>query len=447
MKPKIILKPVLLCIFLSIIISCTTENNWPQFRGPAFNMVSNNENLPTQWNDNLNIKWTSDIDGESWSSPIVIGERIYYTTCLLVKDAPKEESIESDTDQQQQAEDNSYLKEVYKWEVACVDINSGKEIWKKIAFEGNPRIKKHASTNYAGESPVSDGSKIYAYFGMLGVYCYDFDGTLLWQKDLGAYKTRNDWGTGSSPVVYNGTLYIQVDNEENSFLVALDTNSGAEKWRVSRDEKTNYSTPVIWKNTVRTELVLSGVTARSYNPETGELLWQLKLGGEQSIPSPVFDSERIYLGNVPARNQKGNFFCVKAGAEGNISPIEGVAGSSIVWIDSTVNIGNPSPLLYEGNVYLLNSRGGDLACLDALTGKVIYNEKVDNVGACWASPWANRGQLYFYDEKGITQVVKAGEIFEPLHQNSLSGKFWSSVAITNDAYIIKGTAKLFCIGN
>ena len=145
---------------------------------------------------------------------------------------------------------------------------------------------------------------------MMGLYCYDLNGKLLWQKDLGAYETKNGWGTGSSPIVYNGFLYIKVDNDTTSFITALNATTGAEKWKVFRDEKTTYSTPVIWKNSLRTELVTTGMTARSYDPDTGKLLWELQMGGEMAIPSPVFDQHHIYFGNAGGRDKPGVLYSV-----------------------------------------------------------------------------------------------------------------------------------------
>lgn len=439
-QPTVILFVI---IFFAVLSSCTT-NNWSQFRGPDFNMVVASKDLPTQWNDSLNVKWTHDIVGESWSSPIVYGEKIFYSTSELIKKAP---SVVSENDSESNTPpDNNALKDVYSWKITCVDLNTGNELWSKVAFEGNPRIKKHAGSTYACETPVTDGKRIYVYFGMVGVYCYNLNGNLLWEKDLDAYETQNGWGTGSSPVVHDEMLYIQADNDENSFLIALNVKTGEEKWKVERDEKTTYGTPAIWKNTVRTELVTLGKKARSYNLVSGELIWELKVSEENSIPSPVFDDDYIYFGNA-GRRDPGVMFAVKAGAKGDITPAEGETKSEgVVWSNTEAGMANPSPLLHNGLIYVLASRGGEISCLDAASGDLIYKEKIDKVGACWASPWINNDRIYFYDEKGVTSVVKTGKEFELLSQNTLEDKFWASVAITQDAYIFKGVGKLYCVG-
>jgi outer membrane protein assembly factor BamB len=458
-KIKLYFAILLVCSSISKYSYSQTNQGWPQFRGSENNMIATGTNYPTEWNDSIHVLWTHDLTGAGWSSPIVLGDKIFVTSAFLEKAAPGAIQNAQPTPPpppaapgtQQgppppQAEDNSYKEEVYRWELSCFDLKSGKELWKQVAHNGNPGSKKHVGSTYACETPVTDGERVFAYFGMTGIYCYDLDGKLLWQKDLGTFKTLNGWGTGSSPVVYQGTLYIQVDNEESSFLVALDAVTGNEKWKVNRDEKTNYSTPVIWKNKIRTELVTTGKTVRSYDPANGNLNWQLKMAGEMAIPSPVYDSEHIYVGNAGGPGKKGFFYSVKAGADGNITPADsGLVSNGVDWTVMNSGISNPSPLLYKGLLYLLAARGGELTCLNATTGEQVYKEKVEKVGACWSSPWTYNDRIYFFDEKGITQVIQAGKEFKVLSQNKLDDKFWSSVAITKDAYIFRGVKKLFCV--
>lgn len=343
-------------------------------------------------------------------------------------------------------EDTSYRQDIYRWELTCIDLNTGKEIWKKVSHKGNPRGGTNPGNGYASETPVTDGERIYVYFGMIGVFCYDMDGNLLWQKDLGSYKTRNSWGTGSSPVLHEGVLYIQVDNEENSFVIALDGATGEEKWKVARDEKTTYSSPYIWRNKVRTELVLNGKTARSYDPATGELLWELKIGGAETIPSPFGDKERLYIGCPGGMTGGGPFFAVRAGASGDITPAEGeLTSEGVVWADSSAMIGNATPALADGYIYMLSSRNGELSCYRAATGEKLYQEKAGPLSSAYVSPWVYNNKVYLTDERGVTQVVRAGASFEVLGQNKLDDKFWAPVAVARDAYIFKGEKKLYCL--
>ena len=470
--------PAILVGCLLLLASCTTSK-WPQFRGPESNMVVANNNLPDEWGADKNIRWTCDLSGVGWSSPVVWGNKIFITSAFGEKVSaqpaqgppqgpppgqgpggpqgrpqgspqggpPQGMSQPPGPPMGMQEDDKSYLNEIYRWEVTCIDLKTGKELWKQVARKGAPRHRKQPGNTYASETPVTDGKRVYAYFGMTGLFCYDLDGNLLWEKDLGAYQTTNGWGTGSSPAVYRDKVFVQVDNDTTSFIVALDAKNGEEIWKTGRDEKTNFCTPVIWKNSIRTELVASGKTVRSYDPETGKVLWQMLLGGEMVIPSPVPQGDLIYIGNNGGRDVKGKLFAVKAGAEGDITPSEGETSSSgVAWLQPDAGTANPSPLVHDGLIYILASRGGEIACFDASTGENVYREKADSVGACWASPWINNDKLFFNDEKGTTHVIKAGRQFEPLFRNKLDDKTWTSVAITKDAYILKGVKKLYCIG-
>ena len=449
-----------------LIYGCSSDsNNWPQFRGPEYNMVINEGNLPTEWSNDQNIKWTYDLTGSSWSSPIIWENKVFITTSFAEKSVsgggigvftprPPVSPDANDTTNRSAPqppptpveEDKRYLDDIFRWEVTCLDLRTGEELWKHIAYQGNPRIKTHVGNTYASETPVTDGKRVYVYFGMTGVFCYDMDGQLLWQKDLGVYDTQNGWGTGSSPVIYKDILYLQIDNEVSSFLVALKADNGEQLWKVDRDEKTNYSTPIIWENRIRTELITSGKTARSYDPKTGELFWELKLGGEMSIPSPVADEDHLYIGNAGGREVKGTLYSVKAGAAGDITLSEGnTVSSGVEWAVLDAGTGNPSPLLYKGLIYILGSGGGELECYEAATGIQIYKEKIRKVRSCWASPWAYDDKILFIDDRGVTFIIKAGKQFELLSQNELDDTIWASPAMTRDSYIFKGFKRLYYV--
>ncbi|MCX6334785.1 MAG: PQQ-binding-like beta-propeller repeat protein [Bacteroidia bacterium] len=460
MKQRSILKECTLagiaCLF--ILTSCSQKQNWPQFRGPHGNMLSSSKSLPEVWDTVKNVAWTYKNDGTGWSSPIVWGNKVFITSTFPEKVAPVPEhgpmqgsqgprpGQGQPNDDNPEDNDTTFKQDIYRWEVTCVDLNTGKELWKKVAFKGNPKVKKQPMNTYASETPATDGKRVFAYFGMTGLFCYEMDGNLLWKKDLGAYNTQGGWGTGSSPIISNGILYIQVDNEVSSFLVALDAATGEEKWKAQREEKTNYSTPYIWKNKIRTELISCGKTARSYNPETGILLWELKTGGEQAIPSPVGDENNLYLGNAGGQETKGNLYAVKAGAEGDITPKTGdAAGTGVLWIFPDPGLGSSSPLLYNGLLYIISSRGGEIKCIKADDGALVSMNRVPGLGAVWASPWVYNNKIWFFDEKGITKSFVAGNAFKIISDNRLDGKFWASVAITGNAYIFKSADALYCI--
>jgi len=467
---------IFLTFFSLTLVSCTQKQNWPQFRGPEGNMTVEAPNLPAEWGNEKNIKWTVDLDGRGWSSPIIWRNKVFITSAFPEKvnpvpergptqgpppqggqgqqpgqppqpgqgpqPGPPPQPVQGPQGQQApqpEVRDTTFKEEIYRWELICFDLSNGKELWRQVAFNGNPKAGKNPNSTYACETPLTDGKRIYAYFGMNGLFCYDMDGKLLWQKEFGAYYTQRGWGTGSSPALFRDLLFIQFDNEENSFIVALNAATGEEKWKVQRDEKTTYSTPYIWKNKIRTELITGGKTARSYDPETGKLLWELKAGGEQVIPSPTGNDEHLFIGNAAGRETKAKLFAVKAGVDGEITD------TGIAWVSEESGLGNPSPLLYKNLIYVIGGRG-EIAVLDASTGALKYQKRINGIGAVWASPWANNDRIYFLDEKGVTRVFKAGETFEQVAENKLDGKFWASVAVAGNAYIFKGAEKLYCVG-
>jgi outer membrane protein assembly factor BamB len=475
-----ILKTIKTILTITVIIttfifleSCTGKyDNWPQFRGPGSNMVASGQNLPTEWGQDTNILWTYDYEGLSWSSPIIWENKVFITSAVGVNakpieffeprpapgpeggdtgsrsnQGPGQERTQQGPPQPPQP-DISYLQEIYRWEVTCLDLNTGDVLWKSTAFEGSPRTGiNRGGSSYANETPATDGKRVYAYFSSVGMFCFDMEGNLLWKKDLGAYKTLNEWGTGSSPVVYQDVIYQQVDNEEHSFMIALDAATGEEIWKVERDEKTTYSTPVIWKNSIRTELVSSGRTARSYDLKTGNILWKTKIGGEMCIPSPVPYGDSICLSNAGGRENPGYLCMIKAGAEGDITPDPGtIANDWIRWAKMQAGTGNATPLVYQGFVYILASRGGEVACFKAHTGSLVYKEKVGRPTSVWASPWATGDNIGFIDERGFTTFIKAGDKFEVVAQNRLDDRFWASPAIADNKYVFKGRERVYCVG-
>jgi len=288
---------------------------------------------------------------------------------------------------------------------------------------------------------------------MTGLYCYDFDGDLVWQKDLGTYETRAGWGTSSSPVLFAGKLFLQIDNEEQSFLLALDAKNGSEVWRVPRNEATQYSSPVIWQNSKRDELIAGGMIYRSYDPETGERLWQLDMAKGRSSASPVADGDRLYVGtefrNRGGADDGGGFlFAIKAGASGDITPAAGTSTSdAIAWRCADSGIQMASPVVCGGYIYLFERRSSVVNCVDAETGKVVYRERVPGARAFWASPWTFDGYVFALDETGTTYVIQPGPELDVLHTNRIDEQFWSTPAIANGSLFLRGAENVYCIAN
>jgi outer membrane protein assembly factor BamB len=338
---------------------------------------------------------------------------------------------------------------VYHWQVVCLDRQTGKMLWTKQALEGKPKIPIQQSNTYATETPVSDGHRVYAYFGMHGLYCYDFDGKELWKKDFGSYPTVMGQGPASSPVLDGERLYLQIDNEEKSFLVALNAETGSELWRVPRDERTNHSSPVVWKNKLRTELVTSGShKVRSYDPATGKVLWELGMGGGRCYSSPAADADMLYVGSEPGMGSGGGggLFAVRAGAAGDITLKENeTTNAGIAWSSPRGGPEKASPLIYQGHLYVLRTNGGIVTCYDKTTGKQLYRQRIPGAAAFWTSPWAADGKIFCLDDAGTTHVLDAGPEFKLLGTNKLNELFWASAAVSDGSIYLRGVDNLYCI--
>lgn len=302
----------LFVLFVLCFSNYLNADDWPQFRGANFNNLPNEKRLSTQWDETTNILWKVNMPGLGWSSPIIWDNKVFISTAVLDKSSvpSKKETPPSSSSGRRNRGNPNPADGTYTLELYCLDLNTGKTIWKRVAYNGKPTYATHRDNTYASETPVTDGQNVYVYFGNMGLYCFDFDGTLVWKKDLGVYKMQSRWGTSSSPLLYKDTIFMQLDNEENSFLTALDKKTGKEKWRVLRDEKSNWGTPIIWKNKRRTELVTPGKVVRSYDLESHKVLWELAVGGGRNICSPTGDNDRLYIGN---EERRWVFVCCKSG--------------------------------------------------------------------------------------------------------------------------------------
>jgi len=418
------------------------EPNWPAFRGGPAGGVAKDKALPDTWAADKNIAWQVDIPGRGWSSPIVWGDRIFITTVeteAKLAEAKKGLYINDLTGKPQPGE--------HRWMVYCLDWQTGKTLWKREAFKGEPEAPIHIKNTYASETPVTDGEHIYAYFGNVGLACFDMDGKEVWSQKVPAHKMRMGWGTAASPALFGDRLYIVNDNEEKSYLTALDKKTGKEIWKVERDEKSNWASPFVWKNDQRTEIVTAGTNrVRSYDLD-GKLLWELQGMSVLAIPTPFAGPELLYVtsGYVLDPNIKP-VYAIRPGATGDISLKESETSNKwIAWSRKQAGPYNPTPLLYDDYLYVLYDRGF-LSCFDAKTGKPIYERERLGPSMFTASPWASDGKIYCLSEDGDTIVVQAGKEFKILGKNSLDDMTLASPAVLRGSVILRTQSKVYRIG-
>jgi outer membrane protein assembly factor BamB len=427
--------------------------HWPQFRGLEMSGVVSGANIPSAWSMEQNLAWKVKLPGVGWSQPVVWGDKVFVTTAA--------------TDNQPQPKPGDWgpggalgglgvfiglggkpPNVPYRWQVICLDAKTGEVLWSQVAREGKPANRIHANNSYASETPATDGERLIVSFGPAGLYCYDLTGKLLWSKDLGTYPIMFDWGTGSSPVIFGDAVYVQCDNDKASFLVALNKQTGDELWRVERDEKSNWSTPYVWKNKARTELVAAGGTKmRSYDPATGKLIWEMSASG-RTATTPIGDDELLYVDSYDRlTGNRGVLAAVRAGAAGDTSLKDGeTANDSVAWSVRLTSARVGSPLLAGGCLYVLDQMAGIIRCLDAKTGKEHYRQRLPGAAGFTASPWSSGSNVFCLDQNGQTFVLSAGPEFKLLATNKLDREmFWSSPAIAGDSLLLRGAEHLYCV--
>jgi outer membrane protein assembly factor BamB len=431
--------------------SCAQAENWPQFRGPQGDGVVQS-NSPSQWTSDEHVAWKVKIDGVGWSQPIVWGDKVFVTTGVADdRKRPRPGDWSPGEGGILTALFGSYKKPPSiecRLQVLCLDAATGKALWEHTAYTGRPKIPIHPSNSYATETPATDGQRLIASFGSMGVYCYDYSGQLLWSKDSGSYPTQMDWGTASSPILNGELAYLQCDNDKDSFLVALDTKTGDEVWRAARDELSNWSTPILWKHEERTELVVGGGTKmRSYHPASGKLLWEMDASGRCS-PSPVVSGGLLYVGSADRlTGQRGIVAAIKPGASGDISVTdEKPTNEYVVWSAKISGHRVASPLVAADCLYLLEQQAGIVRCLDAKTGKEHYRKRLPGATGLTASPWVAGDKVFCLDQSGQTFVLAAGPEYNVLATNKLPDEmYWSSPAIAGESLFIRGIDHLYCI--
>jgi outer membrane protein assembly factor BamB len=431
-------------VAIGIIFGASTSpaaDNWPQFRGPGARGVSDETDLPDAWSRTENVVWTAKIPGHGWSSPVIWGDRIFVTSAEQLKG--KTEKVRPGL----YFGGERTTAYPHRWSVYCIDFKTGKILWSKVAHEGVPLEGHHIKNTFASETPVTDGERIYAYFGNVGLFAYDLSGKLLWKKDLGRYSTAYSWGTASSPVLQGDRIFIVDDNEEHSFVTSIDTKTGHEVWRVDRKEKSNWATPYIWENDLRTELITSGKgKVRSYSLD-GKLLWEL--GGMSSIviPTPFSVHDLLYVTSGYVGSPFKPIFAIKPGAKGDITlKSKQTSNEFIAWSQLKAGPYNVSPIVYEKTLYVLYDQGL-IASFDALTGKPVWPKARLGAGAAYTtSPWAYNGKLFCLNESGQTAVIAAGGTKpEILRKNELDELCMATPATARGSLFIRTETQLYRI--
>jgi outer membrane protein assembly factor BamB len=417
------------------------EDRWPGWRGHGQG-VAPATRLPLEWTPSKNVLWKSAIPGRGHSSPIVWGGRIFLTTAIEGEPVPGAKAVRHVADGQEFVHpDATGADRRHTYKLLALDAKDGRMVWERTVWDGTPADSRHKKGSFASPTAVTDGERVYAYFGSEGLYAYDFSGKLAWKFDPGVVATMGV-GVGTSPVLYRDLVILlcDEDNGERSFLVALDRRTGKEAWRIARRVEVSWATPVLVSAGGRDELVASGSQLIvAYDPATGRELWRMKGLESNAVTTPVAGDGVVVLSSgYPSKVS----IAVKPGGSGDVT-----GSSQILWRYDKGSAYVPSPILYDGHVYLMTDKGL-LTCLDARRGEVRYEGARPPVPASFtASPVAVNGHLLLTSQDGDTFVVKAGPRFEVVGTNPLGEAVNASAAVAGGRIYLRGETHLFAIAS
>lgn len=426
----------------------TSKGSWPSFRGPQASGVADGQNLPDHWDPKTgeNILWRTPLPGLAHSSPVVWGNRIFVTSAVSTDpNASFRPGLYGDGDA---SKDRSR----HRWMIYAIDKQTGKIVWDRLAHEGEPLEKRHIKSTYANSTPATDGRIVVAWFGSQGVHAYDINGHFLWKVnlgriDLGAYDIPTyEWGPASSPIIWNNLVILQCDTQTDSFLLALDANTGKTVWKTAREEIPSWGTPTIATTSSGTQLITNASNyIRGYDPKTGKELWRLGGSSRITAPTPVFAEDLIVV--VSGRGPERPIFVVRPNARGDLTLSDGKKSSdAIVWSLTGRGSYMPTPLVYNGTLYVLGNNG----LFDAYnlkTGAEVYRQRLPLVGSGFsASPVAADGKIYLSNEDGEILVVGASEKFNHIATNSMGELLMATPALSDGVMYVRSSQSLFAIG-
>ncbi len=412
----------ILCTAASVFAGAFAQaENWPQFRGPTRQGISTETGVPLEWSATSHVAWKTEIPGESWSSPIVWGDRVFLTTAMVAGQVCR---------------------------VLALDAKSGRVLWNKEVFRQVP-LKKEARNSYATPTPATDGERVYACFGDGSFVALDFAGEVVWtNRDYPFYSQH---GLGTSPILHDGLLIMARDGSsdgddkslgwqkpwDRSFVLALDAKTGRERWKGMRGmSRIAHGVPNIWEHEGKAQVVSeAGDVVQGFDVATGERLWSSEVLGEGKVPSVVIGGGMVFTAG--GAGGKDSIQAFRLGGKGDLKE------TNLVWAQRKGTPKIPSMLYAEPHLFAM-SDSGVLSCLRADTGEPVWRERIG--GNFTASPVMAEGRLYLFSDEGVTTVIEAGPQFKVLAQNSLGEKVQASPAISQGRIFIRTAGSLYCIG-
>lgn len=396
-------------LLLSLILVITlTSSDWPEFRGPTGQGLSDEKGLPVSWGEARNVMWKASIPGRGWSSPAIEGDRIWVTTAT---------------------ENGKSLRAI------CINRRDGSIIRDVEVIRLKSVGEINSKNSEASPTPVIDGDRVYVHFGAYGTACLTSDGEIIWKTRLDYSHAQH--GPGGSPVLYEDLLIVSCDGQETQFVVALDKSTGKTRWKKFREGYQAYSTPLVIRQTAGDQVVSPGAfRAISYDPRTGKELWYVRYGeGFSNVPRPVFGNGLVY---ICTGFQQPSLLAVRIDGKGDVTK------SHVAWSTNRGVPLTPSPLLVGEELYMITDTG-IATCLDAKTGEERWRARVG--GNHSASPLYADGRIYFLSEEGQSVVIEAGRQFKVISTNALDGQTLASMAVSDKSIFIRSVSHLYRLGN
>ena len=424
----------------------TAPRPWAGFRGTNAEGNGDGQGAIVEWDATTgkNVKWKTAIPGFTTASPIVWGNKVFTLTAISSKgDNTFRTGLYGDVKPVEDLSEHTF-------KIYCLDKATGKILWEQIAHVGVPKVKRHTKSAMSNSTPVTDGTRVVALFGAVGVLAaWDMNGKALWKTDVGIldsgwfFDPTYQWGHSSSPIIHKDKVIVQADVQKNSFIAAYDVRTGKQAWKTERDEISTWGTPTIFSADGNDVIVTNGPKIRGYDPDTGKQVWILGPNSEVTVGTPVVGGGMVFVtgGYPPVRP----IYAIKPTASGDISlPKDTTSSDAIAW-SNTAGTYIPTPLYYDGILYTCGN-DGIVTAYDAKSGERIYRARVGGGGSFAASPIAADGRLYFANEDGDVIVARAGRKYEELAKNPMKEVIMSTPAISDGTIIVRTLGHVYGIG-
>jgi outer membrane protein assembly factor BamB len=409
--------------------------NWMQWRGPtADGRAGDKAKPPTQWDKTTNIAWTVDLPGEGSATPIVLGNQIFVLSAVKTDRKSPKPVV---NDERAKTTPDEFF---YQFVVSSYDRGSGTMLWQRVVVEDVPHEGKHETHTYAAGSPITDGKRLYFSFGSRGIFCYSLDGEPIWNLDLGDMRTRNGWGEAVTPALTDDLVIINWDQEEDSFITAIEKRSGEIRWKQDRTgEVTSWNTPFVTSYEGKQQIIVNGTrSVKSYDVNDGTVLWEC--GGQtvNAIPSPIRFNDSV----ICMSGYRGSLACsIPLNSRGDVTN-----STKLNWKISQGTPYVPSPILSGTRLLFTAGNTNALSCMDAKTGKPLLERmRLNEIGSMYASPILAGGHFYFTSREGTTVVLKDNESLEIVAVNALDDVIDASPVAVDDQLFLRSWSKLYCI--